>query len=38
MKRIKRILIRSYEKGLLFRDREFKKVLEAGTIGERTRD
>ncbi len=31
MKRIKRILIRSYEKGLLFRDREFKKVLEAGT-------
>jgi regulator of protease activity HflC (stomatin/prohibitin superfamily) len=31
MKRIKRILIRSYEKGLLFRDREFKKVLDAGT-------
>ena len=31
MKRIKRILIRSYEKGLLFRDREFQKVLEAGT-------
>jgi len=30
MKRIKRILIRSYEKGLLFRDREFKRVLDAG--------
>jgi hypothetical protein len=31
MKCIKRILIRSYEKGLLFRDREFKQVLDAGT-------
>ncbi len=31
MKRIKRILIRSFEKGLLFRDGEFKKVLHAGT-------
>jgi hypothetical protein len=27
---IKRILIRSYEKGLLFRDGEFREVLEAG--------
>ncbi len=27
---IKRILIRSYEKGLLFRDREFQRVLDAG--------
>ena len=27
---IKRILIRSYEKGLLFRDGEFQKILEAG--------
>lgn len=31
MKCMKRILIRSYEKGLLFRDREFRKVLETGT-------
>ena len=27
---IKRILIRTYEKGLLFRDREFQRVLDAG--------
>ncbi len=27
---LKRILIRSYEKGLLFRDREFQAVLDAG--------